>query len=230
MAEARMATAEALPRMLAEAVNKLHLRIRTTWCFTKAGRISSDTAKLRDFMPGNFARSDKDYTLGMLSSGLQMAKSLDLPPNLRILLRSDSTLTVYGTDAGIAEGLGTKKRSILYDLQWAHRQHYWDAGFLDGQTLSDLHASLAKDPQEIASADVTTAGCNVNAPKGSNTHTVFAPGSDQGIEMVKLCKELRAHKRPLLVVAVRLALGTCRQRGTTWSIRCSSSPAPKGLW
>ena len=31
-------------------------------------------------------------------------------------------------------------------------------------------------------------------------HTVFAPGSDQGIACVKLCKELRAHKRPLMVI------------------------------
>ena len=71
---------------------------------------------------------------------------------------------------------------------------------MNGQTLIGLRASLPKDPQEISTFDVTVIVCNVTAPQGSNVHSVFAPGSDQGIAMVRLCKELLAHKRLLLVV------------------------------
>ena len=93
MTEAGMATGETLSGLLARAVSEHNLRTRSTWCFTKAGRISPNTADLRDYMPGHFTRTDADHSIGMLSSGLQMARSLDLPPNLKILLRSDSTLT-----------------------------------------------------------------------------------------------------------------------------------------
>ncbi len=151
-------------------------------------------------MLGHFTRSDTDHTVGMLSSGLQMSKSLGLPPNLKVLLRSGSTLTVHGTDTGAAEGLDKRKRNLMYDLKWAHKKYEWDAAILDGQTLTDLHTSLPKDPQEISAFDVTVIVCNVTAPRGSNAHSAFAPGGVQGIAMVRLCKELLAHRRPLLVV------------------------------
>ena len=71
---------------------------------------------------------------------------------------------------------------------------------LSGKTLSDLHNSLPKDPDEVASYDCTVIICNVSAPGGSNPTSVFAPGSDQGIAMVRLCNELKRHKRAVLVV------------------------------
>ncbi len=98
-------------------------------------------------MPGHFTRTDADRSIGMLSSGLQMARSLDLPPSLKFLLRSDSTLTTYATPGGIAEGMGQYSKSILHHLKQAHPKYDWDSAIMNGQSLTDLHASLPKDPK-----------------------------------------------------------------------------------
>ncbi len=113
MLEARAATPQTLHQMLADALTRFHLRNRTTGCFTKSGQISTDAGSICDTMPGNAAR--KDVTKGRLSSGLQLARAVDLPPNLRVLLRADSTLTVYPMPE-LEEGMGNTKRIIKQEL------------------------------------------------------------------------------------------------------------------
>ena len=72
--------------------------------------------------------------------------------------------------------------------------------------MTQIQEALPRDPEEVADFDVTVIICNVNAPGGSNPASVFAPGSEQGIAMVRLCNELKRHKRAVLVVG-----GTGRQ-------------------
>ncbi len=79
---------------------------------------------------------------------------------------------------------------------------------LNGGTLSDIHNSLPKDAAVISTFDVTVIICNVNTPGGKKGPCVFAPGSDQGIAMMRLCMELRRHKRAVMVVG-----GSGRQWG-----------------
>ena len=46
---------------------------------------------------------------------------------------------------------------------------------------------------DVPTKDCTVIICNVNSPGEVNPNSRFAPGSDQGIAMVRLCNEL---KRP----------------------------------
>ncbi len=63
-------------------------------------------------------------TTGMLCTPLQMARSLDLPSNLRVLLRSDSTLTTYVSPKSQEQGIAYKKNaSMVQHLKWKHG-HY----------------------------------------------------------------------------------------------------------
>ena len=89
----------------------------------------------------------------------------------------------------------------MHHLRWKHRYYTWNEKVINGGTLTDLHNSLPKDPDEVADYDCTVIICNVNAPGGAKSSpSVFAPGSDQGIAMVRLCLELKRHKRAVLVV------------------------------
>ncbi len=99
---------------------------------------------------------------------------------------------------------------MVHHLQWPNGHYTWNGKVLNGKALTGLHTALPKDPDEVASYDCTVIICNVNAPGGSNPTSVFAPGSDQGIAMVRLCNELKRHTRAVLVVG-----GAGRQWGMT---------------
>ncbi len=50
------------------------------------------------------------------------------------------------------------------------------------------------------SFDATIIVRNINRHKGRKKRPVYSPDSDQGVEFMKLCMELRKHKRALIVV------------------------------
>ena len=85
MLEAQQASGKTLTSKLASALSFYQLRDYTTWCFSSSGRVQSDQRVLTDFCPGHFLRGYRDVTTGMLSTPLQMARSLDLPSNFRVL-------------------------------------------------------------------------------------------------------------------------------------------------
>ncbi len=59
---------------------------------------------------------------------------------------------------------------------------------------------MPKDQATIDSFDATIIACNVNRPAGSKGKQTFRPDSDQGTEFMKLCLELRKHKRALIFI------------------------------
>ncbi len=89
MLEARQATGATLTSKLASALSFYHFCDYTAWCFSSSGRVQDDQRVLTGFCPGHYLRGDRDLTAGMLSTPLQMARSLDLPSSLHICLRSD---------------------------------------------------------------------------------------------------------------------------------------------
>ncbi len=89
---------------------------------------------------------------------------------------------------------------MLHHVKWKHPYYTWNRDVINGGTLTDIHNSLPKDSEVVSAFDVTVIICNVNTPKGKKGPSVFAPGSDQGIAMMRLCMELRRHKRAVLVV------------------------------
>ncbi len=87
----------------------------------------------------------------------------------------------------------------MHELKWAHT-YDCNHAILNGRTFTNLMDSLPTDPAEVARYDVTVIVCMVNAPEGASKHSVFAPNSDQGAACLKPCTQLRAHKRPIMVL------------------------------
>ena len=96
--------------------------------------------------------------------------------------------------------LGRQRTKINFWLKWKHKGYDWDSLILEGQTLGDLADSSSVDPVVVSEYDVTIIVCMVNAPEGASKNSVFAPGSNQGARLLKLCRQLRAHKRPVCIL------------------------------
>ena len=56
----------------------------------------------------------------------------------------------------------------------------------------------------------------VNAPEGESKDSVFALGSNQGALLLKLCRQLRAHKRPVLILGGAAEMW---QMPSSWNVR-----------
>ena len=76
----------------------------------------------------------------------------------------------------------------------------WDTMIMNGSSLTDLSASIPVTKKEVDAYDVTIVVCMVNPPQGGCKQSVFQPGSDQGALLLKLCRQLRAHKRPVCII------------------------------
>ena len=107
---------------------------------------------------------------------------------------------------------------MLPHLKAKHPCYTFSHDVISGGTLSDIHNSLPKDPEFISTFDVTIVVCNVNTPGGKKGPCVFAPGSDQGIAMMRPCMELTS--------------GAWRKRsaGMPWCPSLSPSPTPLASW
>ena len=114
VARIRQMHGKELPKELARILDALHLRECTTWCFTKEGTVESDQRVLSDFCPGHFVRTNLDPGKGMMSSSLEMAKALDIPSNINVLVRSDSTLRTYVTPNSERDWLATRKNMEMF--------------------------------------------------------------------------------------------------------------------
>ncbi len=94
-----------------------------------------------------------------------MARSLDLPGNLNICIRSDSTLATYKTLKSADQGLpGKKNKSVLPHLKQKHPHYTLSSDVINGGSLSDAYNSLPKDPDLISTFDVAIVACNGNTP------------------------------------------------------------------
>ena len=63
----------------------------------------------------------------------------------------------------------------------------------DGAAIASILSALPKDQAVIDSFDATIIVCNVNRPAGHMK--VYHDDTDQAMEFMKLCLELRKHKR-----------------------------------
>ena len=81
----------------------------------------------------------------MLSPYLQLAKSLRIPKDLRVCLRSDSTLTLFKTGLAEYEYLGLKDSSAMLCTNGIKNRHTyeWDASVWDGSTLDGPRRRLS---------------------------------------------------------------------------------------
>ena len=96
------------------AINFFHLRECTSWAFNEAGEIEGDTRVLTDFCPGFLPKTVRDPVASILSNSLQTAKSLDIPNDIKVCIRSDSTLTTFPSPKSAAQGLAAiHKKSII---------------------------------------------------------------------------------------------------------------------
>jgi hypothetical protein len=199
--EARRCSAANLLANLAWAINVFHLRECTSWAFSAAGDVEGSTAVLTDFCPGFLPKTVKDPVGSILSNQLQTALSLDIPCDIKICIRSDSTLSTYPTKKSAEQGLkSTDKKNMLHHFQDAHKSYVIDQCVWNGATIANILSELPKDLETIATFDVTIVVCNINKPTGKKVAPVYSPSSDQGLEVMKLCMELRKHKRALIVI------------------------------
>ena len=92
----RETTDGSIPKVFGHYLTKYGCSCQTSWLLTQGGEISSDTSVLNaKGDPGG--QQQKDPTAGMLSSYLQLAKWLRIPKDLRVCIRTDSTLTLFKT-------------------------------------------------------------------------------------------------------------------------------------
>ena len=92
------------------------------------------------------------------------------------------------------------KKSIIRHFQEVHKSYELDPCVWNGATIVNIISQLPKDAETIATFDATIVVCNINRPKGRKKTPVYSPSSDQGVEFMKLCMELRKHKRALIIV------------------------------
>ncbi len=199
--EARPCSAKNLLAKLAWAINFFHLRECTSWAFNEAGDIEGGTSILTDFCPGFLPKTVKDPVGSILSNQLQTAKSLDIPCDIKVCIRSDSTLSTYPTSKSASQGLkASEKKNMLHHFKDAHPYYVVDQSVWNGATIANILSELPKDLETIGTFDATIIVCPINKPAGKKIRPVYSPGSDQGVEFMKLCMELRKHKRALIIV------------------------------
>jgi hypothetical protein len=176
-----------------------HLAECTTWCFTKEGDVESDDRVLTDFCPGYFLREAVDPGRGMLTSCLSMAKALDVPSNLKILIKSDSTLKTHATPDSGKDGLASKKSKDMFRHIKNVHPHYQVFGeTISGGTVRDICNSLPTTQAEYDLYDCVIVVVNMNQEPG-NKAKIWQDDSDVGVEFMKLCLALRPFKRALLI-------------------------------
>ena len=163
--EARQCSAKNLLAKLAWAMNVYHLRECTSWAFNAAGDIEGGTAVLTGFCPGFVPKTVKDPVGSILSNQLQTAKPLDIPCDIEVCTRSDSTLTTHPTSKSAAQGLkGAKKKSMPYHFKDAHPYYVVDQCVWDDASIANILSELPKDAEAINSFDATITACNINRP------------------------------------------------------------------
>ncbi len=175
------------------------MRDVTTWAVTKEGAVEGDTSKLSDYAPGALQKCAPDATVGVMSHSTQLAVALDVPSDIRVCIASDSTLTMYASPEGKAEGRPKKQSPIMEYFQEKHPRFVLDMHVTNGGNMKDIYESLPKDLDVIASMDVTIVVCNCN--KGGSKKQPYTENSTAGADMVKLCLELKKHKRPVVFIA-----------------------------
>ena len=188
-----------VPRELARLIDAKHLRECTTWCFTQEGNVEGDVRVLTDFCPGYFLRDNVDPGRGMLSSCLNMAKALDVPSNLKLLIKSDSTLKTHHTPNSGKDWLATKKNKDMFPhIRTVHPYYQVHGETISGGTIRDICNSLPTTQADYDSYDCVIIVVNMNQEKGKKGK-VWQDDSDQGVEFMRLCIALRPLKRALII-------------------------------
>ncbi len=168
------------------------------WAFTNSGEASCATALLADFSPGYLIK-DAVPSTAILSSQQETARALDIPPDIHVLILSDSTLTLFRSAEGKKQGFDKPgKQSVVPEFEKAHPFYTVTKNVWDGATIANILSALPRDQAVIDSIDVTIVVCNINRPKGHLK--VFHDDSDQAMEFMKLCLGLRKHKRALVFI------------------------------
>ena len=88
---------DALPRTFGHYLAKYGCTKQISWLLTEETDISSDRNVLNAKGDPGGQQKRKDPYKGLDSTYLQMAKSLGIPSDLRVCLRTDSTLTLFKT-------------------------------------------------------------------------------------------------------------------------------------
>jgi hypothetical protein len=190
-----------LPQTFGYYLAKSGCTQQTSWLLNMSGGISADTAVLNAVGdPGGQKR--KDPSKGLDSTSLQMAKSLGIPSNLRVCLRSDSLLTLYPTKRPEDEHLGLSRTSAMGGSRGLRNRHsyIWDAQVNDGYSLIQLHDTLPKDPAVISRQDVTCFITMLNRGDKWKKGKIYGEWSAIGAQCVALCRELHKHKRPFIII------------------------------
>ncbi len=160
--------------------------------------MENDQRVLSDFCLGYFVKSNTDPGRGMVSSSLEMAKALDIPSNIDILIGSDSTLRTYVTPKSKDNTLNTKKnKEMIEHIKWVHPYYKIDGRALNGATIRTIYDDLPKAQEAYDKYDCVIIVVNLNQAKAGGANRT---ASDRGSRSWGIAFPLRRFSRSWAVV------------------------------
>jgi hypothetical protein len=123
---------------------------------------------------------------------------MDIPSNINILIRLDSTLRTYATPNSGRYMLNTRKNKEMFDhIKHVHPYYQINGKAINGATIRTIYDDLPKTQEDYDKYDCVVIVVNLNQAKGGK---VYRADSDQGVEFMRLCIALRRFKRALVIV------------------------------
>jgi hypothetical protein len=135
--------------------------------------------------------------IGQMITCMELGAALNVPTNLRLMLRSGSTLTHYGSPL---TSMGKSPTKTVGRIR--NRFPYWmfDADIRNGDAMEGIMRSLPTNPDVAAGYDCTVIACMLNTPKDTTRDATMMPNSDIGAQIIRLCRMMQGHRRPILTM------------------------------
>jgi hypothetical protein len=88
-----------------------------------------------------------------------MARSLDIPRDINVCIMSDSTLCLFRSPTGKAQGFKAAETSVIPAFQEAHPHYVVTHNVWNGASIANIYSALPRDQETIDSFDATIIVC-----------------------------------------------------------------------